>query len=102
MREVLCGTMPNMSSDLSLYPDLVQTLLKKRGITSAAEADLFLYPDFERDVRDPFGILNMGKAVERILKAIESGERIAVYADYDCDGIPRCDALQRLSQKNKI
>ena len=82
------GRMPNMSSDLSSYPDIVHTLLKKRGITNAADADHFLYPDFARDVRDPFGILNMGKAVERILQAIDAGERIAIYADYDCDGIP--------------
>lgn len=96
--------MPIMSSDLSTYPDLVQTLLKKRGITNAADADHFLYPDFERDVRDPFGILNMGKAVERILKAIDSNERIAVYADYDCDGIPGAtlfnDFLKKIKYEN--
>ena len=93
-----------MSSDLSSYPDLVQTLLKKRGILNAAEADHFLYPDFERDVRDPFGILNMEKAVERILRAIDSGERIAVYADYDCDGIPGAtlfnDFLRKIKYEN--
>lgn len=96
--------MPIMSSDLSSYPDLVQTLLKKRGITSAADAEHFLYPDFERDVRDPFGILNMEKAVERILRAIDGGERIVVYADYDCDGIPGAtlfnDFLQKIKYEN--
>jgi len=93
-----------MSSDLSSYPNLVQTLLKKRGITNAADADHFLYPDFERDVRDPFGILNMEKAVERILRGIDSGERIAVYADYDCDGIPGAtlfnDFLNKIKYEN--
>lgn len=96
--------MPNMSSDLSSYPDLVQTLLKKRGITNAVEADHFLYPDFDRDVRDPFGILNMGKAVDRILQAIDAGERIAIYADYDCDGIPGAtlfnDFLKKIKYEN--
>ena len=93
-----------MSSDLSGYPDLVQTLLKKRGITNAADAEHFLYPDFERDVRDPFGILNMGKAVERILRAIDAKEGIAVYADYDCDGIPGAtlfnDFLRKIKYEN--
>ncbi|MBI5798975.1 MAG: single-stranded-DNA-specific exonuclease RecJ [Candidatus Yonathbacteria bacterium] len=93
-----------MSSDLSSYPDLVQTLLKKRGITNAADAEHFLYPDFERDVRDPFGILNMEKSVERILRAIDGGERIAVYADYDCDGIPGAtlfnDFLKKIKYEN--
>lgn len=96
--------MPNMSSDLSSYPDLVQTLLKKRGITNGPDAEQFLYPDFERDVRDPFGILNMDRAVERILKAIDGGERIVVYADYDCDGIPGAtlfnDFLKKIKYEN--
>lgn len=78
---------------LSKYPELTQTLLKKRGITTEAEAEFFLHPDYVRDVRDPYGILNMDKAVERILSAIDSGERIAVYADYDCDGIPGATIL---------
>lgn len=96
--------MPNMSSGLSSYPELAQTLLKKRGITNAADADHFLYPDFERDVRDPFGILNMEKAVDRILLAIDAGERIAIYADYDCDGIPGAalfnDFLNKIKYEN--
>lgn len=96
--------MANMSSNLSSYPDLVQTLLKKRGITNAADAEHFLCPDFERDVRDPFGILNMEKAVGRILRAIDAGERIVVYADYDCDGIPGAalfnDFLRKIKYEN--
>ncbi|MBI5401043.1 MAG: single-stranded-DNA-specific exonuclease RecJ [Candidatus Yonathbacteria bacterium] len=90
-----------MSSDLSSYPDLVQTLLKKRGITNPAAADHFLYPDFARDVCDPFGILNMEKAVGRILRATDGGERIAVYADYDCDGIPGVVVLNDFLKKIK-
>ncbi|OHA84343.1 MAG: single-stranded-DNA-specific exonuclease RecJ [Candidatus Yonathbacteria bacterium RIFCSPLOWO2_01_FULL_47_33b] len=93
-----------MSPDLSTYPDLVQALLKKRGITTAEAADKFLNPSFERDVRDPFGILNMERAVERILRAIDAGERIAVYADYDCDGIPGAtlfnDFLRKIKYEN--
>lgn len=77
-----------MSSGLSRYGALTQTLLKNRGIMNAADAEYFLYPDFARDVRDPFGILNMEKAVERILRALDTGEHIAIFADYDCDGIP--------------
>lgn len=93
-----------MPADLSTYPSLVQTLLKNRGITNAAEAEHFLYPDFVRDVRDPFGILNMEKAVERILCAIDAGERIAIFADYDCDGIPGAvilhDFLKKIGYEN--
>lgn len=96
--------MPSMSPDLPIYPGLVQTLLKKRGITNARDAEHFLSPDFVRDVRDSFGILNMEKAVERILRAVDTGERIAIFADYDCDGIPGAvifnDFLKKIKYEN--
>lgn len=82
-----------MSSSLSNYPELTQILLKKRGIITEAEAEMFLNPDYERDVRDSYGILNMEKAVLRIMSAIDAGERIVIYADYDCDGIPGATIL---------
>lgn len=93
--------MLNMSSDLSSYPELVQVLLKKRGITNVVDAEHFLCPDFDRDVRDPFGILNMENAVERVLRAIDVGERIAIFADYDCDGIPGAVVLNDFFKKIK-
>jgi len=90
-----------MSPDLSGYPDIVQTLLKKRGITNSEDAEHFLCPDFDRDVQDPFGILNMENAVERVLSAIDGGERIAIFADYDCDGIPGAVVLNDFFKKIK-
>lgn len=90
-----------MSPDLSSYPDIVQTLLKKRGITNSEDAEHFLCPDFDRDVQDPFGILNMENAVERVLSAIDEGERIAIFADYDCDGIPGAVVLNDFFKKIK-
>lgn len=74
--------------EFSTYNPLTQTLLKNRGITTYEEAEKFLHPDFNRDIHDPFLILNMEKAVERILRAIDAEEKIVVYGDYDCDGIP--------------
>lgn len=63
---------------------LVFRLLEERGIV---DHEAFLSPAY--DMRpDPFLLPDMGKAVERILKAIEKKERIAVWHDYDCDGIP--------------
>ncbi|HET8574833.1 MAG TPA: single-stranded-DNA-specific exonuclease RecJ [Candidatus Paceibacterota bacterium] len=72
----------------SEYPELVAELLFRRGIKTKEEAEKFLHPDWDRDVRDPFGILGMKKAVERIFRAIGTEERILIYGDYDCDGIP--------------
>ncbi len=74
--------------ELSHYPELTRILLKNRGIETKHEADKFLNPDYERDTYDPFLILNMEKTVDRILQAIADREKIIVYGDYDCDGIP--------------
>jgi single-stranded-DNA-specific exonuclease len=48
----------------------------------------FLFPSYEEHIGDPFGIHGMVQAVDRITNAIRSGEKIAVYSDYDCDGVP--------------
>lgn len=66
---------------------LVATLLAKRGLEGEA-AERFLNPDFNRDTHDPFLLADMDRAVARILAAMRQGERVAVYGDFDCDGIP--------------
>lgn len=81
------------------YPELLQTLLKNRGITTEEEAERFMNPSYERDLHDPFLILNMERAVERILRAITNGERIAIWGDYDCDGIPGTVVLHDFFKK---
>ena len=60
-------------------------LLANRGITDAAEARTYLYPSFD-ELHDPFKFNDMGKAVDRINKAIARGEKICIYGDYDADG----------------
>ena len=62
---------------------LVQRLLEERGIV---DHEAFLSPQYV--THDPFLLPDMGVAVDRILKAIEKKEKIAVWHDYDCDGIP--------------
>lgn len=84
---------------LGEYPPLMRTLLKNRGIVSKEEAEVFLHPDYDRDVRDPLGISDMEKAARRILRALERGERIVIYGDYDCDGIPGSVVLHDLFRK---
>lgn len=88
-----------MIDDLAGYPPLLATLLRKRGIVSRDEAEIFLNPSYERDIGDPFKILNMERAVERIFSAMERKERIVVYGDYDCDGIPGSVVLHDLFKK---
>jgi len=79
--------------------ELVRTLLAKRGVESAADVAAFLNPDYVLHTHDPFLLQGMQKSVDRILAAFDAGERIAVYADFDCDGIPGAALLSDLFTK---
>ena len=61
------------------------TLLVQRGITNYEEAKTFFRPSLSQ-LHDPFLMKDMDKAVERILRAINEGEKVLVYGDYDVDG----------------
>jgi len=63
-----------------------ETLLIQRGITDKKAQDRFLNPQLEH-IQSPEYLQGMDVACERIWKAIESGEQIIVYGDYDADGI---------------
>ncbi len=69
-----------------LHP-LTRLLLTKRGVAED-EMEAFLNPSYEKHIGNPFDIHGVPQAVERILKAIKNDEKICVYSDYDCDGIP--------------
>lgn len=84
---------------MEIYGELLRSLLLKRGITDPKSAEIFLNPDYERDFHDPFLMRDMERACVRIYEAIDSGQRIAIYADYDCDGIPGAVILQDLFKK---
>ena len=67
-----------------LHPVLAQILFN-RGFKDVEEARRFLY---EKDIpEDPYDMKDMKKAVERINHAIAKGEPIAVYGDFDADGV---------------
>jgi single-stranded-DNA-specific exonuclease len=76
-----------MNTSLDALHPLTLTLLRKRGVKDE-EINDFLNPSYEKHIGDPFQIYGMTIAVERILQAIKNNEKIAVYSDYDCDGIP--------------
>ncbi len=61
------------------------TLLVQRGITNYEEAKTFFRPSLSQ-LHDPFLMKDMDKAVERVLRAIEDGEKVLIYGDYDVDG----------------
>lgn len=66
---------------------LVQQILSKRGYRTPAEVERFLFPEYETNLHDPFLLTDMHPAVERIAWAIEKKQPIAIYGDYDIDGL---------------
>ena len=74
-----------LATELSLSPLLCQVLIN-RGITDVTSAGTFLTPSLH-DLHDPYQILGMDAAVRRITAAVQQGEPMAVYGDYDVDGV---------------
>ena len=71
---------------------LASVFLTSRGITDIDNAHEIL-GDRPAEIHDPFLMADMDKAVSRINAAVENGERIAVYGDYDVDGMTSCALL---------
>ena len=66
-------------------PMICAALLDVRGINTYEAVEKFLSSDVSFD--NPFEIKDMDKAVNRILSAVENGEKICIYGDYDADGV---------------
>ncbi|MBI5838468.1 MAG: single-stranded-DNA-specific exonuclease RecJ [Chloroflexi bacterium] len=77
---------PEADSNLAAFPSLLKQILFNRGYATDAEARAFLKAaaDFNTD---PLQMKGMCEAVERIRFAIEHREPIAIYGDYDVDGV---------------
>jgi single-stranded-DNA-specific exonuclease len=87
-RWILAEPHPEESAALARearLPLVLAELLVARGITQAAEAFAFLNPELAH-LHDPFSMLGMAAAVERLERAIAAGEPILLYGDYDVDG----------------
>ncbi len=79
---------PSAVEILSKEINVNQTLsnmLVNRGITDFQEAKEFFRPDIEK-LHNPFLMKDMDKAVERLSQALDRGEKILIYGDYDVDG----------------
>ena len=82
-----------LSRELGISP-IGARLLVQRGFRDVAAAQRFLHPTLT-ELHDPFALADMSIAVERILRAIRAGERIAIHGDYDADGITSTVLLRR-------
>ena len=71
---------------------LVSVFLASRGVTNIEEARN-IYGDTPSRIYDPFLMADMEKAVARIFSAVEKKEHIAIYGDYDVDGMTSCALL---------
>ena len=80
--------------------DLLALILANRNIT-VDNAEVFLNPT-RHDLHDPFKMPDMEKAVNRILKAIETKEKITIYGDYDVDGITSITTLKSFLEERGL
>ncbi|WDF83761.1 single-stranded-DNA-specific exonuclease RecJ [Lacticaseibacillus pabuli] len=84
-KQAEAGATAEVGRELGVSPLLAQ-LLVQRGITDKATWEKYTHPSLE-NLHDPFALHDMDLAVARITKAVENGEQITIYGDYDVDGI---------------
>ena len=75
-------------------PELVGRVLAARGI-AAEEAEEYLEPTLRRLLPDPLHLRDMETAIARLARALEAGEKIAIFGDYDVDGATSAALLSR-------
>lgn len=80
---------------MTVRDPFVEALLAVRGLTTEEDIVRFLEPSYEEHLHDPMVLKDMDRAVARIFDAMEHQERIAVYGDFDCDGIPGASILKQ-------
>ncbi len=88
-----------LRSELAQYDDLTAALLARRDIVTNEAAEKFLNPSYDMHLHDPFLMYDIRKAARRLANAILAKEKIAVWSDYDCDGIPGGTVLHDFLKK---
>lgn len=84
---------PQILPDLKFSP-VFKSLMQVRGLTTSGDVMSFLSPNLGQ-LKDPWNMKNMRRACERILRAIETGEQIGIFTDYDVDGVCSAALIQR-------
>ncbi|MEF3167840.1 MAG: single-stranded-DNA-specific exonuclease RecJ [Deltaproteobacteria bacterium] len=72
----------------------IAAILVQRGITTPDDAIYHLTPSLS-SLNDPYAMADMERAVERVIAAVEARERVAVFGDYDADGVSASIVLSR-------
>ena len=81
------ATYPGEESSISRPDNLLQKILMSRGITDMAAMEQFLNPSIREYMPNPSVLCDMDAAAKIIADSIFGGEKIAIYGDYDVDGI---------------
>jgi single-stranded-DNA-specific exonuclease len=79
---------------LEAFSPVFRQILHGRGVVRQSQLDPWLQTDLE-GAPDPFLLKDMAVACDLIAQTIAAGERIAVYGDYDADGVTACVTLAR-------
>lgn len=96
---VIADVLPSeVDSALADFPPAFRQILYNRGVRTMSDAIQFLHPDLSATY-DPFLLTGMEDAVRDILAAIDRHELIAVYGDYDVDGVTATTLLVEVLQK---
>ena len=84
-----------------MLSDLQKSILEKKGfaLEDTEKLEKYLNPDWSRDLGDPSQIKDIQKSIARLKEAIDKKQKIFIYADYDCDGIPGAVILHDFFKK---
>lgn len=98
-RWIVAGPCGDSAAEIS-WPQIcglpcIVELLKRKGFSCGDDLNAFLQPRL-RSLSDPFHLPNMSAAVARILQAIDRGERVVLFGDYDVDGVTSLALLAEL------
>lgn len=83
-KEINAQKVKDLAAELQI-PLPIATVLYNRGFTNSVDIQHFFNPSFQ-DLYDPFLMLDMEKAVDRLQKALLNRETVLIYGDYDVDG----------------
>jgi single-stranded-DNA-specific exonuclease len=85
-------------AELNGFPTPFQQILYNRGHSSRSSASQYLNAELPAGT-DPFNMVGIQEAVERLEKALSDGEPIAIYGDYDADGVTATALLVQAIEK---
>ena len=85
-------------SDYSFHPAALKIFFQK-GLNTPEKINRFLFPDYDKDLHSPFLFSQMPQAVKRIKKAKKRKEKVAIFGDYDADGITSSAVLAEIFKK---